>query len=140
MAANGAAFAPDMILVKGRVLTMDANNSVAEAVAIKDGNILAVGGSDEIQRLAASATEVIDLEGRTAVPGLTDSHVHRASDAARAVESVEVRDLYDPTIRSVKDLQDRVREWARSKPPGEWIPRRGGPPGPLPLSGGRPPH
>src|SRR3954454_5647869 len=126
MAANGA-FAPDLILVKGRVLTMGANNSVAEAVAIKDSKILAVGGSDEIQRLSSSATEVIDLEGRTALPGLTDCHVHLASDAARAVESVEVRDLYDPTIRSTKDLQARVREWAQSKPPGEWIVGRGSP-------------
>jgi predicted amidohydrolase YtcJ len=126
MAANEA-FAPDLILVKGRVLTMDANNSVAEAVAIKDDKILAVGSSDEIQRLASSATEVIDLEGRTALPGLTDCHVHLASDAARAVESVEVRDLYDPTIRSVTDLQARVREWAQGKPPGEWIVGRGSP-------------
>src|SRR5438105_2583067 len=109
MAANGAAFAPDMILVKGRVLTMDANNSVAEAVAIKDGKIVAVGGSDEVQRLATSATEVIDLEGRTALPGLTDCHVHLASDAARAVESVEVRDLYEDSSRSTKDRQARGR-------------------------------
>ncbi len=126
MADNGA-LAPDLILVKGRVLTMDVNNSVAEAVAVKDGKITAVGSSDDIQRQATSATEVIDLEGRTALPGLTDCHVHLASDAARAVESVEVRDLYDASIRSTADLQARIREWAQSRPPGEWIVGRGSP-------------
>jgi predicted amidohydrolase YtcJ len=66
----------DRILVGGRVLTVDARDRIAEAIAIKDGRILAVGTTAEIERLAGPGTERIDLAGRTATPGLIDAHAH----------------------------------------------------------------
>lgn len=95
------ALAADLVLINGRVLTMDAHDTVAQAVAVRDGKIVAVGATAEVEPLAGAATQVIDLDGRTAMPGLTDCHVHLASDSSRAVESVECRDLYDASMDSV---------------------------------------
>jgi predicted amidohydrolase YtcJ len=117
----------DLLLVNGRVLTMDARNATAEAVAVRDGKIVAVGTSREVASLAGGATRVIDLDGRTAMPGLTDCHVHLASDASRAVEAVECRDLYDAAIDSVGAIVSRIKQWAASTPPGQWIIARGSP-------------
>src|SRR6476660_1220802 len=74
--AQDERFSADLILVNGRVLTMDAADSVAEAVAIKDDKVLAVGTTREIEALKGSRTEAVDLKGRTALPGLADIHVH----------------------------------------------------------------
>ena len=119
--------AADLVIVNGRVLTMDARHATVEAVALRDGKIVAVGASREIEPLAGASTQVIDLDGRTAMPGLTDCHVHLASDASRAVEAVECRDLYDASIDSVSAIVSRIRQWAGSTPPGQWIIARGSP-------------
>ena len=121
------ALAADLLLINGRVLTMDVRNSVAQAVAVRDGKIVAVGTNAEVELLAGASTQVIDLDGRTALPGLTDCHVHLASDSSRSVESVECRDLYDPSIDSVEALVTRMGQWAASTPPGQWIVARGSP-------------
>ena len=121
------ALAADLLLVNGRVLTMDVHDSVAQAVAVRDGKIVAVGTNAEVELLAGASTQVIDLDGRTALPGLTDCHVHLASDSSRSVESVECRDLYDPSIDSVEALVTRMGQWAASTPPGQWIVARGSP-------------
>jgi predicted amidohydrolase YtcJ len=70
--------APDLILHNGRIVTVDASFSIAEAVAIADGRLTAVGRSADIARLAGPATRRIDLAGRTVVPGLMDNHLHGA--------------------------------------------------------------
>ena len=121
------ALSADLLLINGRILTMDARDAVAQAVAVKDGKIIAVGANAAIEPLAGGSTQVIDLDGRTAMPGLTDCHVHLASDSSRAVESVECRDLYDPGIDSVAAILSRLRQWAASTPPGRWIVARGSP-------------
>src|SRR5262245_33658105 len=121
------ALAADLLLLNGRVLTMDARDSVAQAVAVRDGKIVAVGANAEVEPLTGASTQVIDLDGRTAMPGLTDCHVHLASDSSRSVESVECRDLYDPSIDSVEALVTRMGQCATSTPPGQWIVARGSP-------------
>lgn len=68
--------AADRILVNGNIITVDADDSLAEAVAIKDGRIVAVGSNAEIEALAGETTERIDLDGKTATPGLLDAHCH----------------------------------------------------------------
>jgi predicted amidohydrolase YtcJ len=125
--ATHHALAADLLLINGRVLTMDIHNTVAQAVAVRDGKIVAVGTNAEVELLAGAATQVIDLDGRTAMPGLTDCHVHLASDSSRAVESVECRDLYDSSMDSVEALVTRIEQWAMSIPPGQWIVARGSP-------------
>ncbi len=121
------ALAPDLVLVRGRVVTMDPQERVAQALAIRDGRIVAVGTDDDVLPLAASGTELIDLDGRTALPGLTDCHVHLATDAARGAVAAEVRDFYDPAIVSVVDLLTCLHAWSESTPPGEWVVGRGSP-------------
>jgi predicted amidohydrolase YtcJ len=121
------ALAADLLLVNGRVLTMDACDTIAQAVAMRDGKIVAVGATAEVESLVSAATQVIDLDGRTAMPGLTDCHVHLASDSSRAAESVECRDLYDASMDSVEALVARIEQWAQSRPPGQWIIARGSP-------------
>jgi predicted amidohydrolase YtcJ len=106
----------DLVLRHGRVITVDAADSIAEAIAIRDGRILAVGSDAEIRRTIGSRTQVIDLNGRTATPGLIDTHAHISSGGIGAVYSV---DLSDAT--SVAEIVRRVAARARTLAPGEWL-------------------
>jgi predicted amidohydrolase YtcJ len=67
---------PDTILINGKILTGDAQFSVREALSIHDGRILALGTTADIRKTAGSSTRVIDLQRRTVIPGLIDSHLH----------------------------------------------------------------
>jgi predicted amidohydrolase YtcJ len=66
----------DLVLVNGRIITVDAQDSIAEAVAISAGRIVAIGRSADIRARVGAVTEVIDLGGRAVTPGLIDTHVH----------------------------------------------------------------
>src|SRR5687768_12281997 len=76
LASSVSAQTPDTVLVNGKVVTVDAASSVREAVAIANGRIVAVGATADVRRMAGPATRVIDLQGRTVIPGLIDSHLH----------------------------------------------------------------
>ncbi|HEX9464325.1 MAG TPA: amidohydrolase [Alphaproteobacteria bacterium] len=121
-----AAAAPDLILANGRVLTADARDSQAQAVAVKFGRILAVGASRDMLELRGSKTEIIDLKGRTVIPGLTDPHVHLADDGASSLLKIDVRDFYT-NVRSIPHILEVVRAQAREVPPGTWIVGTGSP-------------
>ncbi len=121
-----ASIAPDLILANGRVLTADANNSRAEALAIKSGRIAAVGGSQEVLELKGARTEVVDLKGRTVIPGLTDPHVHLADDGASSLNKIDVRD-FGTNVRSIQHILEVVLAQAREVPPGTWIVGTGSP-------------
>jgi predicted amidohydrolase YtcJ len=108
--------AADLVLVNGRIVTVDRYFSIKQAVAIKDGKFLAVGSNDEIRRFAAPNTRTIDLKGRTVLPGLFDSHTHvlrggRTWDLE--VNWVNVKSLAE----GFKLIADR----AAKVPPGTWI-------------------
>ena len=68
--------AADLLFVNGAVYTVDAARRWAEAVAVRDGRIVALGTSDDLVELRGSSTEVVDLGGRMLVPGFQDAHVH----------------------------------------------------------------
>ena len=106
---------PDLILHNGRIVTADAAFTIAEAVAIRDGRFLAVGRSDEILRLAGPDTEMVDLAGKTVLPGLIDTHAH-----------VERAGLLNCTVgfegvSNIDEALARVRAGAERTPGGEWI-------------------
>ena len=79
----GAANPPDTIFYNGKILTVDPQFSVAEAIAISDGRIVAVGSNAEILEVTGSQTNQFDLEGHTVIPGLIDNHMHYMRGASR---------------------------------------------------------
>lgn len=104
----------DLALINGKILTVDAEDSIAEAVAIRDGKITAVGTNEAIMKRAAKNARVIDLHGRTATPGLIDTHGHFQ----------EVQALYEIDLSGVTRIDDvlkKVREKVAASKPGEWV-------------------
>src|SRR5205085_12149401 len=69
----------DMILYNGKIVTVDKNFNIYTAVAIKDGRILATGSDSDIKKLRGKNTKLINLHGKTVIPGLTDAHAHPES-------------------------------------------------------------
>jgi predicted amidohydrolase YtcJ len=112
---------PDTILLNGKVVTADSRSSIHEAIAIDDGRISAAGTSADIRKLAGPATRVIDLRGRTVIPGLIDSHLH-AIRAALSF-STEVNWI---GARSLEEALGRIRAAARTMKPGAWLIVAGG--------------
>jgi predicted amidohydrolase YtcJ len=107
---------PELILFHGRVITVDSRDSTAEALAIRDGRIVAVGTDREILRLAGTATRRIDLRGRTATPGLIDSHAHIADAGVEQLYHVHLADA-----PSIAEVVRRVRMGLAGLKPGEWL-------------------
>jgi predicted amidohydrolase YtcJ len=115
-----AQFEPaDLVLRHGKVLTMDLSRSQAEALAIRGDTLLAVGSDSEIEAYIGKGTEVIDLEGKLAVPGLIDGHGHYMTLG----ESLMGIDLRPP--QDWQEIVDLVAAAAREAHPGEWIVGRG---------------
>jgi len=112
--------AADLALINGKVLTVDADDTIAQALAVTGGAIAAVGTTDQIRERIGPNTRVVDLRGRTATPGLIDAHVHFS--AAAAMYTI---DLSDPSITRMSDILARVGERVRRAKPGEWIEGRG---------------
>jgi predicted amidohydrolase YtcJ len=98
--------APDLVMHNGKIVTVDEDFSIAEAVAIKDGNIVAVGSNGDVLALAGSTTERMDLEGKTVLPGLHDSHLHLAWPVGEAPNPA-IREL--GAARSIGEIVDIVR-------------------------------
>ena len=111
----------DTVLVNGKILTLDAKSTVAEALAIKGDRILAVGAFAKLKPLIAKSTRVIDLHGRTVVPGLIDSHMH----AMRAALSFSTEVNWIGT-KSIPEALQRLREAAKTRKPGDWLIVAGG--------------
>jgi predicted amidohydrolase YtcJ len=111
--------AADLLLTNGKIVTVDDRFTIAQALAVKGSRIVAVGSTAEIDKLKGPQSKIIDLAGRTVIPGLIDNHAHWI----RAAEHDEVRfDGVTSRARALKLLADRV---ART-PPGEWIAVLGG--------------
>jgi predicted amidohydrolase YtcJ len=105
----------DLIVHNAHVVTVDAKFSTAQAVAARDGKIVAVGTNADVLKLRGPKTKVIDAKGKTVLPGLYDSHVHPVG-----VVSTELGDP-PPVINSLKAAFAFIKKRAAALPDGEWI-------------------
>ncbi len=113
--ADDPAGPADLIVHHGKVVTLDDKDRVVEAIAVKDGRIVAVGEDKTVLRHKGPKTRVIDAGGRTVLPGLYDSHVHPVSAAtSELVEPI-------PNLKSLEDVFAHIRKKASELPEGDWI-------------------
>ena len=117
---------PELILYNGKIRTFASNGSTCEALACSGSRIVATGNSDDMRRFAGPETQTIDLQGRTAIPGLTDTHVHLSEKGTAEMELVDCRDFY-VDANSVSDILQRLANAAASAPKGSWIVAHGSP-------------
>jgi predicted amidohydrolase YtcJ len=106
----------DTVLLNGKILTVDNQFSTREALAIRDGRILAVGTTAEIKKLSGPATQVVDLGGRAVIPGLIDNHMH----AIRAALSFSTEVNWIGAT-SLAEALGRVHDAAQKMKPGAWL-------------------
>ncbi len=106
----------DLIITNGKFITLDEDNSSAEAVAIAGNKIIAVGSSKEILKLKKSATTLIDAKGKTVIPGLYDSHLH----VIRGGRFYNTELRWDG-VRSLKRALQMLKEQAARTPEGQWV-------------------
>lgn len=107
--------APDLVLVNGKVLTLDDRSTITEAVAVADGKILATGTSASMKALAGARTRVLDVAGKTVIPGLIDTHTH--FKAAGLGDYVVIMGR----AKTVAEALAAIKAFAEKKKPGEWI-------------------
>lgn len=112
----------DIALLNGKIITVNPDNAIAEAVAVSEGRIMGVGSNKEIKGMVGDETEVIDLKGKTVMPGIIDAHFHLESLATVMAYHV---DIHVPIVKSVKDILDKITERIKVTPKGHWIVARG---------------
>lgn len=112
---------PDLVLVNGKIITVDDRFSIAQAVAIRGDRIVAVGATQEISQMAGPNTRRIDLRGRAAIPGLIDNHMHLTRAAA-----TWAKELRWDGVESRKQAVEMLRARIKAAAPGDWIYNIGG--------------
>ncbi len=111
----------DTIFVNGKILTVDTQFSIREAVAVRDGKITEVGSNADIRKQAGPRTRVIDLQGRTVIPGFIDSHIH----AIRAGQTFTT-EVNWVGATSIAEAMKRIHDASLAKKPGSWLVVAGG--------------
>jgi len=108
----------DLVLIHGHILTVDAKDAVAQAIAIRHGVIVKVGSDAEVLEFAGKGRgfRIIDLQGHTATPGLIDTHAHIAEGGVNELYRVQLSD-----VDSIHDIFDRVKAKIAEAKPGEWV-------------------
>ena len=118
-AALGAQSAADLVLVNGKIYTVDNTRPFTSALAVRGGRVLFVGSDVEARTLANASTTVIDLHGATVLPGFVDAHAHLLG-LGNMLRRVNVAGS-----TSYGEVIDRVKAWSKDVKPGEWILGRG---------------
>jgi len=119
--ADAQTVTPDMVLVGGKIVTLDARHTIAQALAVSRGRISAIGTTAKIRKLAGPGTRIVQLGGRTVIPGLIDSHIHALRDALSYSTILDWSGVSD--LRAGLGL---IKEAARKASPGAWIAVVGG--------------
>lgn len=111
---------PDTIYYNAKIVTLDQAGTIASAVAVKDGNFIAVGSNEQIKGMAGSATRLVDLGGKTVVPGFVDGHTHPMETAMMVASWVDCRYA---TTKSVAQALQNIADWIKNKAvkPGDWV-------------------
>lgn len=109
----------DLLLVNGKVITVDSRFSIQQAIAVKNGWIVAVGTDDEIKGLKGSNTQIIDLKGRPLLPGTNDTHTHAVHFGG--TKPPLCLDLMYPNVKSISDMVKMLKDEVERRKPGEWI-------------------
>ena len=105
------------LLLRGGPILRSASSDLVEALAVRSGRVLASGGIEELEPLVGPATRVIELRGRSAVPGFNDAHQHLLS-LGRSMQQVNLR---PGAVGSLAELLDAVKTRAEQAPPGDWV-------------------
>ncbi len=124
---SGAALTPEVIYYNGKVVTVNDSFDIAEAVAIFDGRIVAVGSNETVRNLASNGTRQVDLGGKTMLPGFYDNHIHLGP--GRALQKwneglIPAVSEWTRDADTVEKLMAALKEQVANRPKGEWI--RGG--------------
>ncbi|MHA1985665.1 MAG: amidohydrolase [Promethearchaeota archaeon] len=109
----------DLILKNGKIISMDAHDSIYQALAVKFGRIIAVGSNVDIKKYSGDETKIIDLLGKTVIPGLIDSHGHFINEGSSKEIYVDLSE--EAGVHSISDIQEILKEKARQIPIGKWI-------------------
>lgn len=107
----------DLVFINGEVITVDEKNRIVEAVAVKENRIAAVGSNEEIRPYITGETKVVDLQGRSLLPGFIDSHIHLTIYGTNllGVSCIE------PHVQSLEDIFVDLRKKAQQTPKGLWV-------------------
>ena len=106
---------PELIIRNANIITIDPRRSRAQALAVRHGRFIAVGDDETVSRLAGPDTKVLNLAGKTVLPGFIDAHIHVLSSGIRHVMAA------DCDLPSVAAIQDALRERVQATPAGEWV-------------------
>ncbi|MGB5817883.1 MAG: amidohydrolase family protein, partial [Saonia sp.] len=106
----------DLIVHNAKIAVMDAEQTISEAIAVKDGKVLITGTSEEILKMKGDSTLTIDAKGRTVIPGLNDSHLHLTRGGR--FYNAELR--WDG-VKSLKRALEMLKEQADRTPEGQWV-------------------
>ena len=116
LSAQGAR--ADLVLLHGKIITVDPRDHIAQAVAITGDRIAAVGTDAEIEKFIGPRTQRIDLHGLSVTPGLIDAHAHFSGGGA---DRLYLLDVSYPTVRNVHDVAERLRQRVAQAPTGSFI-------------------
>ena len=108
----------DLAFFNGKVFTLDSDDNVTQAVSVRNGKILRVGSNDYVKTSTGNRTKIVDLDGKTMLPGLIDSHMHPGGSwGAYLVRGVAC----GPHFNSVEEMLESVKEKVKVTPPGNWV-------------------
>lgn len=107
----------DLIFINGNIITMNDDSKEAKAVAVRNGTVVLVGENEDVLTLKGDKTEIVDLEGKTMMPGFVESHTHTTGYGLNLLQ-VDLRPEYAPTM---DDFLQKIKDAADKTPKGQWI-------------------
>ncbi len=107
----------DLVFYGGPVFTVDKNNTICSGLAVKENKIIFVGSEEDVKEFIGDKTNVVNLNGRSLIPGFIDSHLHTGVMGANALAI----DCRSPGVSSIEDIKKLIAERAKVTPKGQWI-------------------